>query len=165
MTQTAAPTFTPDELATVILADEPDTADAPLGAETWMTTVGQLIETQKGDWRLAGALRAVLDGSSPTTITGSGGTGIIRFTRPARFAKCSCGKVVPTELVRKQGMFYDLGPDSDHAKATCVCGLDRECHPLDPANPREAWRIESCGGTFKAMGARPMDSFYCGCSD
>jgi hypothetical protein len=37
------------------------------------------------------------------------------FTPAERFAKCRCGKAVPTELVRKQGMFVDLGSGSENA--------------------------------------------------
>ena len=120
MTQTAAPTFTPDELATVILADEPDVATAPLGAETWLTTVGELLETQKGDRSVALVLRLLLKGHRVGTITGSGGTGIIRFTRPTRFAKCRCGMTVPSVLARKQGMFSDC-PTQEFDSFYCGC--------------------------------------------
>jgi len=174
MTVSAAPTFTPAELAAVILADEPDTVDAPLGTDAWTTTVGALLAASKlfgaapyiGK-TVAYACRLVLGGSPPATITGSGGTGIIRFSRPTRFAKCSCGKTVPTELVRKQGMFEDLGPTSRNATDTCVCGRSRSVHEDAELRqkPHVARALERCGGVFQPLGAMPFDSFYCGCYD
>lgn len=146
MTETA-PAFTPDELAAPILADEPDTADAPLGAETWTTTVGQLIETQKGDTRVAGALRQILDGALVATITGSGGTGIIRFTRPTPTGDLDAKTVARYRKDGQSAYFHE---------ARSLAGLP-ELVDCDGCEPGIVQRVvddyaDDTGPSYKAVG-------------